>query len=278
MIKRIAYLPLNTYPEADPDAAILATAGFAAALGCGLHVSLFAVDIPPVVSPIGGHLMDLAGMARATEERSQDETRRLQALLAGLSDAVPGMTVTVHKAILGAVTGHAAAEARYFDLALVPWSADARPSQDLAQSLIFDTGVPVVLVPAATAPGTPAHIAVAWDESRVAARALGDALRLLPPGGRLTVLTVQDEKALDRAGLPDLLAGALRLRGYEAEAVELTLDGRTIAAALQDAAVAAGAGMLAMGGFGHSRLRDFVLGGATKGILGDLRLPVLLSH
>jgi nucleotide-binding universal stress UspA family protein len=47
---------------------------------------------------------------------------------------------------------------------------------------------------------------------------------------------------------------------------------------LQDAAVKAGAQILVMGGFGHTRLRDFILGGATQGVFRDLRLPVLLSH
>lgn len=56
------------------------------------------------------------------------------------------------------------------------------------------------------------------------------------------------------------------------------LDGRSIAAALQDTALAEGAQLLAMGGFGHSRIRDFILGGATKGVLTDLRMPVLLAH
>ncbi len=71
--------------------------------------------------------------------------------------------------------------------------------------------------------------------------------------------------------MPDFIA-------YRANAVDLTLDGKSIATALQEAALAEGLQLLAMGGFGHSRLHDFILGGATKGVLADLRLPVLLSH
>jgi len=122
------------------------------------------------------------------------------------------------------------------------------------------------------------HVAIAWDESRVAACALGDVLRILPAGGKVSVVTVHEEKALNGTGLAQNLASSLDLRGYEASAVDLTLDGRNIATALQEAALAEGAQLLAMGGFGHSRLRDFILGGATKGVLADLRLPVLLSH
>ncbi len=179
---------------------------------------------------------------------------------------------------MGGTPALAANEARYFDLSLVPWMAEAVATQDMAQSLVFGSGLPVILVPSAAASGTVNHIAIAWDESRVAAQALGDALRILPPAGKVSVLTVRDEKALNGTGLAQTLASSLDLRGYQAKAVDLTLGGRSIATALQDVALAEGAQLLAMGGFGHSRLRDFILGGATKGVLADLRLPVLLSH
>jgi len=278
MPDRIAYMPLNTYPEASPDAAILAAIGFAGALGCGLHVSTFAVDIPQMSSPLGGFFLDVQGMARTAEERSQAECDRLGTLVQGA--AMPDFNVQVLKQtmVLGAALGAAATEARYFDLALLPWSADTLSAQDMAQSIVFGSGCPAILVPPASTVQQVDHIAIAWDESRVAARALCDALPLLAAGGRVSVLTVQDEKALRNAGMAPTLAASLERRGYMAKAVDLVLDGRSIAAALQDGARAEGAQLLAMGGFGHSRLRDFILGGATKGVLDDLRLPVLLSH
>lgn len=278
MPNRIAYMPLSTYPEAAPDGAVLAAVGFAASLGCGLHVSTFAVDIPHLTSPLGGYLMDADAMARAAEERSRVECERLKALIEGAAKSETDLSIASHTVVLGAALGNAASEARYFDLALVPWAADTMAAQDMAQTLVFDSGVPVVLVPPSAKPGPVEHIAIAWDESRVAARALGDALKLLPEGGRISVMTVKGEKALNGSELAQTLATSLDLRGYKAKAVDLTLDGRNIATALQDAALAEGAQMLAMGGFGHSRLRDFILGGATKGVLSDLRLPVLLSH
>jgi nucleotide-binding universal stress UspA family protein len=179
---------------------------------------------------------------------------------------------------MGGAMEAATAEARYFDLALLPLSPEAGSSRDMAEALVFGAGVPVVLVPPGAGSAPVDHVAIAWDGSRVAARALGDALRLLAPGGRVTVLTVRDEKALGGEQLSHRLAAALQSRGHHAAAVELTLGGKPIAAALQDAALAGGARLLAMGGFGHSRLRDFILGGATRGVLSDLRLPVLLSH
>ena len=278
MPDRIAYMPLNTYPEAAPDAAILASVGFAASLGCGLHVSTFAVDIPPVASPLGGFLINVDGMAQAVEDRSKAECERLKALIEGVAKSKPETQILNHRFVVGAALGAATSEARYFDLALLPWAAETQSAQDMSQALVFDSGVPVILVPPITTMGPVDHVAIAWDESRVAARALGDLLRILPAGGKVSVVTAHDEKALNGTGLAKTLASSLDLRGYEANAVDLTLDGRSIATALQEAALAEGAQLLAMGGFGHSRLRDFILGGATKGVLADLRLPVLLSH
>lgn len=275
MPDHIAYMPLDVYPEAASDPAILAALAVATAAGCKVHATTFAVNIPPVASPIGGYLINIDGMARQAEDRSRAESKRLRALL----DAEdPGVEVTSREVTLGGALAEAVAEARQFDLSVVPWSAEKGAAQDMAHALVFDSGLPVILVPLQARSGPVDHLAVAWDGSRVAARALRDALGLLAPGGRISVMTVHGEKALGGADLAETLAASLRRRGYEATAVGLTLEGRPIADALQEAAVAAGARLLAMGAFGHSRLRDFVLGGATKGVLSNLRLPVLLSH
>jgi nucleotide-binding universal stress UspA family protein len=278
MQNRIAYMPLNTYPEAAPDDAVLASVGFATSLGCGLHVSTFAVDIPQTASPISGFLINVEGLARAAEDRSKAECERLHTLIEGAARPGVHLSIGKHKVMLGAALDAAAAEARLFDLALLPWSADTLSAQDMAQSLVFGAGVPVILVPPSAAVGSIDHIAVAWDGSRVAARALCDVLPLLAAGGRVSVVTVQGEKSLGDSDSSQTLAKALERRGYSAKAINITLDGRSIANALQDAAISESAQLLAMGGFGHSRLRDFILGGATKGVLADLRLPVLLSH
>lgn len=278
MPKRIAFMPLDTYPEAAPDPAILAAVNFAAALNCGLHVSTFAVDIPPATPRLGGFLLDVEGMARAAEERSKSECQRLRRLVEDAAASTLNVDVESRRLIHSATDDAAVIKARYFDLAVLPWAAETPSVQEMAQSLVFGSGLPVILVPPSPRVASVSHIAIAWDESRVAARALGDALRLLAAGSRITVLTVQDEKKLSGSVIAQTLAASLASRGHSASAVEMTLQGRTIAAALQESALAEGAQLLAMGGFGHSRLRDFILGGATKGVFGDLRMPVLLAH
>jgi nucleotide-binding universal stress UspA family protein len=63
-----------------------------------------------------------------------------------------------------------------------------------------------------------------------------------------------------------------------ATAVEIRAEDCPISATLQQRAIELGATLLVMGGYGHSRVRDFVLGGATEGVLGNLEMPVVLSH
>lgn len=277
MHRPIAYMPVDTYPEAAPDADILATMAYAEAQGFGLHVTTFAVDVPPVGMPAES-LVSLEAMARTVEERSTAECERVKALLERAPGPGHEPQVARRRVSMGAAFDAASAEARYFDLAILPWSAKRVAGHDLAQSLLFGAGRPVLLVPAGTAAARVERIAVAWDESRAAARALGDALPLLSRGVRISVLTVGDEKALQDSAISESLAAALARRGYETEAVDLALGGRSIAAALQAGAKAQGAQLLVMGGFGHSRLRQFILGGATTEIFRDMTLPVLISH
>ena len=116
------------------------------------------------------------------------------------------------------------------------------------------------------------------DGSRVAARAVSDAGDFLQRAQTVTIASVTDEKVLPDEDPGSRLAEYLSRHDIEATVARVQSRGRPIAETLQEHAQEIGAGLLVMGGFGHSRMRDFVLGGATGGILKDLRLPVLLSH
>lgn len=172
----------------------------------------------------------------------------------------------------------AASEARYFDVSILGLAQDIVGMREVAEAVIFGSGRPSILVPDNGPIKSIDHIAVAWDGSRVAARALSDARFLIGDATRITVITVADEKPLADQGAANRLATSLENRGLQAAAQTVTISGASIGSALQDAAIDAGAQLLVMGAYGHSRLRDFVLGGATRDILNNLKLPVLLSH
>ena len=172
----------------------------------------------------------------------------------------------------------AAYEARYFDLALVGWSSGNPGIQMLAEAVIFGSGRPTIIVPEGAEASGISRIAIAWDGSRVAARALADATRLLERAEEMHVITVTDEKPLADKAVGDRLAEGLRQAGVKASFSPIRAEDCPIAETLQRHALELDAQLLVMGGYGHSRLRDFVLGGATAGVLRDLRMPILLSH
>lgn len=186
--------------------------------------------------------------------------------------------VTEHSHALGiheVVTEHA----RQHDLVVTGVENEGLLSeQELAEHLLFEGGRPVLLVPADhDQPYAKGPIAVAWDDGRSAARALGDALALFGPVEGV-LLTIDGEKELPG----DLDAGAriaaAARRGFTARQQDAALGERDIGEALQAEAQAAGASLLVMGAEGHSRLRSFLLGSATVSVLDDLEMPALLAH
>lgn len=150
--------------------------------------------------------------------------------------------------------------------------------RQIAESLLFASGRPLLVVPAAhTVPYAAGPVAAGWDNTAQAARALGDAIALLDVGS-VRLVTITGEKALPTDMDPDDLVSALARRGVAGECQLADLCGRPIGAALVEEAERVGAGLLVMGGFAHSRLRQLILGGATAQLLDAPRMPTLLSH
>jgi nucleotide-binding universal stress UspA family protein len=188
------------------------------------------------------------------------------------------VTVTEHSHAIG-VHEAVAEHARLHDLTVAGADQAGLLSERLVtEYLLFDSGRPVLLVPAGhTAPYAAGPVAVAWDNTASASRALGDAIALLEIASA-RLLTIQGEKALRTDLEADAICSTMERRGVSATPVSAGLDGRSIAGALQEEAMSGGASLLVMGAFAHSRLRRFVLGSATADLLKHPRLPVLLSH
>jgi nucleotide-binding universal stress UspA family protein len=181
----------------------------------------------------------------------------------------------VQVALLGEEAGR---HARYFDVALVGWNAENSGIRALAEAVVFGSGRPTILLPDQALPVGFGRVSIAWDGTRVAARAVSDARFILERATEITVITVTDEKLIEEADAGQRLAENLRRAGLNAVFSTVRAEDAPIAETLQRHAAGLGSDLLVMGGYGHSRLRDFILGGATEGVLSDLRLPVLLSH
>ena len=271
-------LPLVTYTDPNSETVAANAAAVAALLGAELNVLAVNVTIPPVSNALSRFLLDVPDMIRQAEVTSRKHGERLIAAVEAAAKAagvsVSADTITETQPLLAAT---AALHGRYHDLVVVGLEAGNPTSRATAESAVFGSGRPVVLMPETFDANAFDHVAIAWDGSRVAARAAADARPFLARAGKVSVLTVADEKKLNVED-GERLADSLRRSGVDATAVVLHGMGAAVAATLQEGARKRGCGLLVMGGYGHSRVRDFVIGGATEGVLKALSLPVMLSH
>jgi nucleotide-binding universal stress UspA family protein len=171
--------------------------------------------------------------------------------------------------------------ARRFDLSIV---GQAEPETSgveeiIAESALFESGRPVIVVPyIQKAPLKLDRVMVCWDGSRAAARAIADAMPLLHRAGRVEVVIVANE-----SGKKDEIEGAdmgahLARHGLNVEVNRTALGDIDVADVILSHAADAGSDFIVMGGYGHSRLREFVLGGVTRSIMRSMTAPVLMSH
>lgn len=178
-----------------------------------------------------------------------------------------------------------AQHARYADLCILGAhpDSDSNPNANrLSEEMLFGTGRPVLMVPQQARSGTlGAHVAVAWNSSRSAARALNDALSFFEKAERATVIAVNPHEVLAAHGAPPLadLLEHLRRHGVAAQLIEQSnVPPAQVAGVLQEQARAAGADLLVAGAYGHTWLREVLLGSVTRDLLANLTLPVMMSH
>jgi nucleotide-binding universal stress UspA family protein len=191
----------------------------------------------------------------------------------------------------GAPGAELALHARYCDVAIVGQEQPEAGSDffSLTEALAFGSGRPVITVPYAGAFKTIGErVLVAWDATREATRALHDAMPILAGASEVVVYRVNPP---ERGHIPGAdIAAHLAQHGVKAEAHqtvsripadETAVIGRRsigVGDLLLSAASDFGADLLVMGAYGHSRIRELVLGGTTRYILQHMTIPVLMSH
>lgn len=213
----------------------------------------------------------------AREETNAGHVRSLEQQAAKHGIVASIATTIAHSHGLPA---NVADRARLHDLSVIGTNPRGMMSEVvIAEHLLFESGRPVLVVPPEqVAPCPPRKVAVAWDNSRPAARALGDALPFLMAADETILITISDEKDIANSmTMEDTLATLMR-KGLNIRHESRPLGGMSIGQALQGAARDLGVDMLVMGGYGHSRLRQFLLGGATREMLRNPDLPILIAH
>ncbi|GGK45472.1 universal stress protein [Salinarimonas ramus] len=272
MIKDILVVPTNAGDALGPFAAALAQDH-----GAAVRIAAPAFDmISPtyVVPEMPVEILDNAREAARAEARA-----RAEGVASRLREAGIDPRTEVISGSFDACSHELQRRARYCDLVVVE-QASAREREGeaaLAEALLFGAGRPILHVPyVQKTPLSYDHALVAWDESQTAARALGAALPFLARTRSVEVVSIEDGRRPGTAD-PEAYARHLAAHGVRARGRRIASVG-DIADTLLSHAADMGADYLAMGGYGHSRLREFVLGGATRGILRAMTVPVVMMH
>ena len=275
-------LHIDTYPEPTSDAAIDAAVDVAALLGAQITALALRLTIPVKSNMIAEHLIGLTDLAREEEARSlASATQGLDRFKARAESRGVFRGVLLETTQFANFAQHVAQRARARDLCIVPVGGALDGQNEVAETLIFHSGRPVLLmrreakVNAKLAGGV---AVLAWDGSVPAAQAMADALPILRGMRQVRVLTIVNEKASATAGLAQDAARHLQAHGVETVIDEVDAKGEFISRVLDSYLARTEADLMVMGAYGRSRLREVILGGATEHMLRRAQLPVLMSQ
>jgi nucleotide-binding universal stress UspA family protein len=171
--------------------------------------------------------------------------------------------------------------ARLYDLSVVLQPEPPHFSSDniIPQGVLFNSGRPMLMLPYIhKGPLDARRVAIAWDGSRLAARALHDASPFLTAAQSVTVIAVNEDRHAAGEASSEHLASHLARRGIQARIERLTADRGNVHGTILSAAADDSIGLLVMGGYGHSRLQERILGGVTRGMFESMTVPTLMSH
>jgi nucleotide-binding universal stress UspA family protein len=245
------------------------------------HVTGIAIAFVPSLptSALGYFPVDILDeQRRDNEAAAQAAMERFSAASARACVAAEPRMVSTNFADAGKELGRIA---RRFDLAVVD---QAKPDGSMAEAgipegVMFESGRPIIVVPyIQTTPLKLDRVMVCWDGRRAAARAVADAMPLLERAKNVEVVIVTNErgKRLEMEGAD--IGQHLARHGIKVEVTRIIRGDLDVADALLSHSADCGADFIVMGGYGHSRLREFVLGGVTRKILQCMPVPAMMSH
>ena len=235
----------------------------------------------------------LGEMMETIAQQSSERTARARAAISefckkedvAYADAPPGtgsISAAWRETNAADEWDHLTRVARFHDLVVLGGGPEraGHPPPELLGSVIVGSGRPVVLAPEKPRQGPINTIAVAWKDTAEAARALTAAMPLLAKAQRIEILSASETESQVTQCLDcsESVVRQLRWHGLNVNGHFVIPAGRTIPNAILETARGLNADLLVMGGYGHSRLREFVFGGFTQRILQGVDLPVFLFH
>jgi nucleotide-binding universal stress UspA family protein len=245
------------------------------------HILGVAVAYEPVIP---GTVMGGIPPEFIESQRSEAETKA-RAAIANFEQSAKRSGLSFETRVLSTSISGAADQlgqiGRRFDLIVVGQADREKAGADdiVDEGVLFETGRPVLFVPYIQKAGLALdRVMICWDGSRAATRAVADAMPFLHKSKQVEVVIIATGRPKS-----DEIPGAdlgqhLARHGLKVEVKRITSPDIDVPSTILSYAADSSADMIVMGGYGHSRLREFVLGGATRGLLESMTVPVLMSH
>jgi nucleotide-binding universal stress UspA family protein len=246
----------------------------------GAHVTGIAFLYEPVIpdGTLGGVPVDLIELQR--EENSKIAGDAISRFEAGVKKVGVAADTRQLDATFGGAATLFAQIARRFDITVVGQAQREQGATDelIIEGALFESGRPVIVVPYIQKNGlTLERVLACWDGGRTAARAIADAMPFLERAKAVDLVIVAEERKNDElTGVR--MSEHLARHGVAVSVKRIARGDLSVQDVILSYAADSGADFMVMGGYGHSRLREFILGGVTRGILNSMTVPVLMSH
>lgn len=266
------------YVDDSAQAAGTVAAACSLALRHDAHVTGLAVDRPPEIPGFAAIEIPPSAVEIIRQQRREAVAKARNIFEAGARAA--GLTDRSRWSVAsGRPLESLSLRSRYADLTVVSQSGpeDQGNGEGLVDDLIMASGRPILIIPYIGAPAKIGRkVLVAWNGSREAARAVSDAMPVLESADSIEIFAVEPRGIGDVPGAD--IAEHLARHGLKITAAKTSGLDIDVGDVLLNQAADSGADLIVMGAYGHSRMRELVLGGATRHILEHMTVPVLLSH
>ena len=253
-------------------------------LAMARNAHLKAVSIGYEASNVGLAIDGGAAVAAVFEMERERALERANAALAVFEAEARNAGIAYEVQAFTGIPYETAAEisaaARLCDLSIVLQPEQARDTFDntIPLEILFQSGGPVLVMPHThKGPFEPRRIGIAWDGSRLAARAVRDAAPFLARAQAITIICINESKTPE-IPLRRSLAAHLARHGLKAEVERISADRADIQPLILSIAADASMDLLVMGAYGHSRLQERLLGGVSRGMFQSMTVPTLMSH
>lgn len=253
------------------------------AMTWGAHID--AISIGYETTDVGVTTVGSSVLAAVIKNEHEKALQRADAALAVFEAKAKNAGIAYNCRSFSALPGEAGdligAAARLYDLTIVlqPDSDKETFDNSIPQEVLFQSGGPVLFIPHIhKAPLASKRVGIAWDGSRLAARALRDAMPFLEQAQTITVISVNESRLAPVDLSSAAVVACLARGGLKARATRLMADQASIEQIILSVASNESLDLMIMGGYGHSRLQERFLGGVTRGMFQSMTLPTLMSH